>query len=54
MGYVVARIGRYRIVEGIGPHGGFWFAIGRGERVTFGTRREAEDHAEISSYGFKM
>ena len=48
MGYVVTRIGRYRIVEGCGPYGGFWFAIGRGERVTYTTRRDAEMHAEVS------
>ena len=48
MGYVVNRIGRYRILEGLGPYGGFWFAIGRGEKVCFSTRREAEEHAEVS------
>ena len=48
-GYVVSRVGRYQIVEGSGKDGGYWFATGRGETVRFKTRKEAEEHAHLSS-----
>ena len=47
-GYVVNRIGRYKIIEGVGPSGGDWAAKGRGELVILPSRAEAEEHAHLS------
>ena len=48
MWYVVTRIAGYRILEGASPHGGLWAAQRHGEFVTFMSRRDAEQHAEMS------
>ena len=47
-GYIVSRIGGYKIIEGAGVDAGKWIAEGRGEKVTFKSRKDAEDHARIS------
>jgi mannose-6-phosphate isomerase-like protein (cupin superfamily) len=47
-GYVVARIGKYEIVEGSGPDGGWWFASAPGDKKKFKTEKEAREHASLS------
>ena len=47
-GYVVTTIGKYKIIEGIGPDGGDWFASAPGDVKRFKTRREAEEYADQS------
>lgn len=49
MGYVTDRIGRYRVIEGIGRHGGFWFAKGPDECVRFNSRVDAVEHCHLSN-----
>ena len=53
-GYVVNRIGSYEIIEGAGVDGGWWYAKERKgrpplETKKFKTRREAEEHARMST-----
>lgn len=48
-GYVVTRIGPYKILQGIGRYGGSYAAQGRGETVVFTSRKEAEEHATLSA-----
>jgi hypothetical protein len=47
-GYVHSRIGGYKIIEGIGPHGGDWMAKGRGEAKIFDNKKDAIEHARNS------
>lgn len=47
-GYVVARIGKYEIIEGSGPDGGSWFASAPGDKKKFNTEKEAREHASLS------
>ena len=46
-GFTVKTINGYKIIEGTGVYGGDWAAKGHKELVIFGTRREAEEHAEM-------
>ena len=47
-GYTSDRIGRYKVIEGIGPNGGDWFAVGGGETKRFKTRQQAIEHCKLS------
>ena len=51
--YRVSSIGRYEILQGAGTNGGAWMTKerpgrGRPEIKTFKSKREAEEHAEMS------
>lgn len=48
-GYIVARIGKYEIIEGSGPDGGWWFASAPGDKKKFKTEKKAREHAQLSS-----